>query len=523
MNKIILLTSVLSLVFITSCSKKAEDHSKKPNIIFIMTDDHTTQAIGAYGGRLASLNPTPNIDALASEGMLFTSAFCTNSICTPSRANILTGQYSQTNGVLDLDGHLDSKNQYLPQEMKKLGYNTAVIGKWHLFSEPAAFDYYKVLPEQGKYFDPDFREKGKGSWPSNMVTHEGYASDIITDLTIDYLNNRDKERPFFLLHHHKAPHGPFSRPSRYDEYLKNIEIPEPASLYNQPYFGSEATRGKNDSLINYIGSSISSRHRLHPSSAEDGDLATHNTYQGYLKDYLGCARGVDDNLERLFHYLKKEGLWENTVIIYTSDQGMMLGEHDFKDKRWMYEESMRMPFIVHYPNMIKAKQQSDLLINNTDFAPTMIELAGGKTPDYMQGRSFINTLEGKPEDNWRTATYYRYWMHIIHHYVPAHFGIRTNRYKLIFYYGTFWRPKEEYANFYWADEYEGIDRNTTPGWELYDLENDPEELRNRYNDPEYKDIIAELKGQLKKQRQELNETDVYYPEIQSIIDAHWND
>ncbi len=513
------------LFLIIGCTKSQET---RPNIIYIMSDDHTTQAIGVYGGRLKTLNPTPQIDKLANEGILFTNAFCTNSICTPSRASIITGQYSQTNGALDLDGSIEPEHQYLPIELKKLGYSTAIIGKWHLESEPAAFDYYKVLIGQGHYFNPEFLVKDKGVWPHNLVQYQGHSTDVITDQTIEYLKNRDKSKPFFLMHHYKAPHDMFEYAPRYADYLKDVKIPEPESLYNRGNWGSEGTRGKNDSLINYIGTSISERNKnrnyveYYLKNSKSGDEATSLAYQHYLKDYLRCVKGVDDNLGRLFAYLKEEGLWENTIIIYTGDQGMMLGEHDLQDKRWMYDESMRMPFIVHYPDKIKKGAVSDLLINNTDFAPTMIELAGGKKPDYMQGMSFINTIEGKEEHNWREATYYRYWMHIIHHYVPAHFGIRTKEYKLIFYYGSFWRDQSEYSKFYWAKQYEGIERNTPPSWELYDLKKDPQEMNNVYNNPEYKTIITHLKEELKKQREELNETDVAYPKLQAIIDANWD-
>ncbi|GAF03639.1 sulfatase family protein [Saccharicrinis fermentans] len=506
LQTILLLALVATLPLVKSDAKK----SKRPNIIFIMADDHTSQSIGAYGGRLARLNPTPNLDKLASEGMLFENAFCNNSICSPSRASIISGQYSQTNGVLDLDHHLDVDKQYLPIEMKKLGYSTAIIGKWHLGNEPVNFDYYKVLPVQGKYFNPVFREKGKGTWPNNLVKTEGHSSDVITDLSIDYLEKLDKSKPFFLMHHYKAPHDMFEYAPRYKDYLADVEIPEPASLYNQPFFGSEATRGRNDSLRHVIGTSISPRntqHNRHSSytklfygTVQDKQMGTHLAYQKYLKDYLRCVKGVDDNLGRLFAYLKKEGLWENTVIIYTGDQGMMLGEHDFADKRWMYEETMRMPFIVHYPAQIKKEQKTALLINNTDYAPTMIELAGGKAPEYMQGKSFISTLMGKEETEWREATYYRYWMHIIHHFVPAHFGIRTKDYKLIFYYGKHYLPKEEFESHYWADRYNGVGRTTPAAWEFYDLKNDPQELHNRYNDPKYKELIAKLKVELKRQR-----------------------
>ncbi|MEL6845405.1 MAG: sulfatase-like hydrolase/transferase, partial [Bacteroidota bacterium] len=360
--------------------------SKRPNIIFIMSDDHTTQAIGAYGSRLARLNPTPNLDQLAANGMRFEHAYCTNSICTPSRASIISGQYPQTNGVLDLDDELAVERQYLPLEMKKLGYSTAIIGKWHLKKEPVAFDYYQVLEGQGSYFDPKLRTKGRGTWPNNFVEYEGHSSDIITDLSLDYLKGLDKDQPFFLMHHYKAPHDDFEFAPRYTSYLEDVEIPEPASLYNQPYFGSEATRGRNDSLSQYVGTSVSNRHfrrnyvKFYKLEGLSDAEATHRSYQEYLKRYLRCVKGVDDNLGRLFAYLKEAGLWENTVIIYTGDQGMMLGEHDYQDKRWMYEESMRMPFIVHYPAGVKAGSVSELLINNTDYAPTMIALAGGEVP-----------------------------------------------------------------------------------------------------------------------------------------------
>ncbi len=523
-NTLIAGVTVMSLAYpaITAFGKQPS----RPNILFIMSDDHTSQAIGVYGGRLAGLNPTPIIDQLAKEGIIFRNTFCNNSISTPSRASILTGQYPQTNGVLDLDGHLSPEKQYLAIELKKLGYTTAVIGKWHLEAEPAAFDFYKILPSQGKYFDPDFHEKGKGKWPNNIVKSVGYSTDIITDITIDYMKKLDKTKPFFIMHHYKAPHDMFEYAPRDENYMARTEIPEPASLYFQPNWGSEATRGRNDSLRTKIGTSVSNRNiyrnyvRDFLNDSVTSNETTHLAYQIYLKKYLRCVKGVDDNLLRLFTYLKEAGLWNNTIIIYTSDQGLMLGEHDLQDKRWMYDESMRMPFIVHYPQMIKPASETNLLTNNTDFAPTIIELAGGKTPSYMQGRSFINTLQGKAEQHWRTSTYYRYWMHQIHHYVPAHFGIRTNDYKLIFYYGCFYRPKSDYKNFYWANLYIDIDKNTPPAWEFYVLKNDPEELHNRYNDPFYKGIIEQLKIELKKQRIELRETDEKYPKIQKIIEEN---
>ncbi|MEN8743316.1 MAG: sulfatase [Lentimonas sp.] len=505
----------------------ASAESVRPNILYIMSDDHAAPAVGAYSGALAELNPTPNIDRLAAEGLLFENAFCNNSICTPSRASILTGQYPQTNGVLDLDDALDVTKQYLPMEMKQLGYTTAMIGKWHLKNEPVAFDYYKVLPGQGLYFDPTFREKGKGQWPKNIVNSKGHSSDVITDITIDYLKHLDRAKPFFIMHHYKAPHDDFEYAPRYASYLADVKVPEPETLFNSEGFGSIATRGEADTLRTVIGTSVSNRHEKRnyvKNYVDDPALSTSKatslSYQTYLKDYLRCVKGIDDNLGRLFDALKAEGLWENTIIIYTGDQGFMLGAHDLIDKRWMYEESMRMPFIVRDPRSGVSGERTDLLINNTDFAPTMIDLAGGKMPEYMQGRSFENTLKGLPETNWRTSTYYRYWMHMIHHWVPAHFGIRTKEHKLIFYYSRNYRPELEFKDFYWGNaksEYAGYLGPTPVAWEFYDLKNDPQETTNQYANPEYAAIIEGLKKDLHKQREALNETDELYPEIQQVI------
>lgn len=528
MKHFVLLICTAIILSFSACS--SEKQPGQPNIIFIMSDDHAAHAIGAYDLRLSGLDPTPNIDKLAEGGMLFENAFCTNSICTPSRATIMTGQYPQTNGVLDLDHQLPVDRQYLAIEMKKLGYTTAMVGKWHLVNEPVNFDYYKVLPGQGDYHDPVFREKGKGEWPDNKVQMKGHSSDMITDITLDFLESRDRSKPFFIMHHYKAPHDMFEYAHRYKEYLAETFIPEPESMYSQPDFGSEAVRGRNDSLINYIGTSISARHKYRNyvdmyigdtvlSDREKTSLA----YQIYMKRYLRCVKGVDDNLGRLFDYLKEEGLWENTVIIYTGDQGFMLGEHDFMDKRWMYEESMQMPFIVHYPSGILPGTRSDLLINNADYGPTMLDLAGGTVPGYMQGKSFEKTLLGEEQGEWRTATYYRYWMNMIHHYVPAHFGIRTKEHKLIFYYSSHYLPPEEFENFYWGKTHHGmLHPPQPPAWEFYDLTKDPREMVNRYGDPEYAEIIAGLKEELKKQREELNETDENYPKLQRIIRENWD-
>ena len=509
------------------------DKPKKsqPNILFIMSDDHTTQAIGVYGSRLADLNPTPTIDKLAKEGMIFENCFSINSICTPSRASIITGQYCQTNGVLDLDGRIPPERQYLPTEMKKLGYETAMVGKWHLKEEPAAFDYYSVLPGQGKYFDPEFRVRGEKGWPNDTIQTNGHSSDRITDLTLDWLKNkRDKSKPFFLMHHYKAPHDMFEFALRYKDYLEDTFIPEPASLYYNANNGSVATRGTNDSLIHDIGSSISHRNTIRnmgmhmeiDPNIPDPQYA-HLAYQEYLKRYLRCVKGVDDNLKRLFDYMETEGLMDNTVIVYTGDQGFMLGEHDYIDKRWMYEESMRMPLVIRYPDKIQPGSSTDAMVNNTQFAATLIDLAGGEAPGYMQGRSFRTILEtGHEPEDWPQSTYYRYWMHMAHrHANPAHFGIRTKDYKLIFFYGRYWKDTSVKANLEgWGNRYAF---ETTPGWELYDLNKDPYEMNNVYKDPAYAAIIVDLKKQLAQLRKDLNEEDDKYPHIEEVISKHWND
>ncbi|MEM6800418.1 MAG: sulfatase [Bacteroidota bacterium] len=545
----IILLLFIGLLIMSSCTSPQAPSSRQtdtpPNIIFIMADDHTTQGFGVYGSRLARLNPTPNIDRLAKEGMLFENAFCTNSICTPSRASIMTGQYGQVNGVFDLSGFLTKEKQHLPLELKDLGYQTAMIGKWHLKYAPDAFDYYNVLPGQGLYFDPVlYNSEGLGE--KRMIkfneglerevfakTYEGHSSDVITDIVLDWLKTkRNKDQPFFLMHHFKAPHDFFEYAPRYEDYLEDTEIPEPASLWYNANNGSIATRGENDALMDTIGSSIGHRNvirnmgmhmKIDPNipDPEYKKLA----YQEYLKRYLRCVKGVDDNVKRLLDYLEEEGLEENTLIIYTGDQGFMLGEHDYIDKRWMYEESMRMPFLVRYPKVIKAASRTDAIINNTDFAPTIIEMAGGKTPKYMQGSSFKSILEtGVEPEGWQEETYYRYWMHMAHkHNNPAHFGIRTKEYKLIFFYGRDYKERSGKAE-KWANNPASMFNFETPAaWEFYDLRKDPNEMDNRYAQPAYAEVIADLKIRLKKLRTEVKEQDENFPAIEKVIQEYWDE
>lgn len=520
----------ISMMFLTAVAVQAEpDRQGRPNVLFIMSDDHAAHAISAYGSRLAEIAPTPNIDRLANEGALFENAFCTNSICSPSRACVLTGQYNHINGAFDLGGAVPPGKQTLAIEMGKAGYQTAMIGKWHLKEEPADFDHYCVLPGQGEYHDPEFLVRGDKPWGKNKIQFEGkHSTDAITDLTLDWLKmGWNQDRPFFLMHHYKAPHDYFDNAPRYESYLADVDIPEPPTLWSRgPNFGSIATRGDNDELIPHIGTSIGSRNprrsylgdlpRLYPNefpaNFDPADYTDEENkrfaYNAYLKKFLRCVKGIDDNLGRLFAHLESTGQLDNTIVIYTGDQGFMLGEHDYQDKRWMYEESQRMPFLVRYPKTIPAGQRFDTIVENVDYGPTMLDFAGAAIPASVQGKSFRSLLEtGVEPANWKQEAYYRYWMHMAHHDNPAHVGIRTKTHKLIYYYGC---------------NYDG-GYQTPPGWELYDLEHDPQETVNLYNDPAYTDLVADLKKRLAATRQRIGDDGSHHPKCEAVVQEFWDD
>ncbi|MGJ8723874.1 MAG: sulfatase family protein [Roseibacillus sp.] len=503
------------------------EEGKKPNILFIMSDDHTTQAVGAYATLLKELNPTPTIDNLAAEGVTFDRAFCTNAICTPSRACIITGQYPHVNGVPDLWGKILPENQMLPIQMKAAGYETAMIGKWHLKVEPN-FDYYKVLPGQGLYHDPVFRVQGEKPFGKNLVSHEGaHSSDAITDSTLAWFKEkRDPSKPFFLCHQFKAPHDMFENAERYQSYLAEVEVPEPATLYEVPKtFGSLATRGYLDELMPHIGTSIGTRNPRRSYAVDLGTLfpeefpadydpakssekeTTKLAYQAYLKKYLRCVKGVDDNLKRLFDYLKKEGLYDNTLIIYTGDQGFWLGENDYQDKRWAYDPSMRMPLIMRYPEAMPAGVRRDAIIENVDFPALMLDYAGAKIPETVQGKSFREIAEtGEEPEGWKQAAYYRYWMHMAHHDNPGEMAIRTKTHKLVYFYGV---------------DYEG-ENATPPAWELYDLVKDTAELNNVYDSPDYAEIRDQLKVELAELRLKVGDDGSHFPKCEAVVQEFWD-
>jgi len=492
-------------VSVPGCKKVAQKRTgsgrKCPNILYIMSDDHACNAISCYGGILSKVARTPNIDRIAREGMRLENCFVTNSICTPSRAAILTGQYSHVNGVYTLKDRIDPGRRNVAKLLQQSGYQTAVVGKWHLKTDPSGFDYWNVLPGQGRYHNPKLKEKG---WRENgLKTYEGrHSTDVITDLSLGWLRGRDKEKPFFLMCHLKAPHRHWQPAKRFADLYKDIEMPEPDNLLDDYKNRSRAAANSTLKIGENMGRKDLKREK--PEGLGRDELRKW-AYQYYIKDYLRCIAGVDENVGRLLDFLDEAGLSRDTVVIYTSDQGFFLGEHGYYDKRFMYEESLRMPFVVCCPREIKAGSVSDDIIINVDFAPTFLDYAGMAVSSDMQGASFRANLAGKTPSNWRKSMYYRYWMHLSHHGVPAHYGIRTKRYKLILYYGL---PLGKAG---------AVERPTPPEWELFDLPKDPHEMNNVYDEPAYGDVRRELTAELMRLKRELGDTDEAYPEMMRIL------
>ena len=503
-NNFIKIFCVLTLVFgfWNSCNI-AKSHTNvsakeipavKPNIIYIMADDLTTQAISAYGGIYKDIAPTPNIDKVAKEGMLFQDVLVTNAICGPSRAAILTGNYSNLNGYYknESGGKFNSEQWTFPQEFQKQGYTTSLFGKWHLGTEPVGFDsfkYHSSAGQQGLYWNPLFNDNGID------VKEKGYATNLSTDFALTWLDaKKTSKQPFLMILQYKAPHRPWEPDIKYETLWDDIEMPYPAT-FNDTYEGREKTAGDTEMTMEYFSRRDMKLKRPKDLKkgkesikwdfygAKPGEIVQPDgmsneegrkwRYQNYIKDYLACVKSVDDNIGRVLNYLKENNLEENTIIVVTSDQGFYLGDHGFFDKRFIYEESLRMPFMVKYPGKIKAGSVNEDIITNIDFAPTLLELAGISTTQKMQGTSFVPVLEGNTPKDWQDAMYYHYYEFPFWHHVQPHYGIRTQRYTL--------------AHFYY-----NIDV-----WELYDLEKDPSQVNNIYNNPNYAEVTAELKEKLK--------------------------
>ncbi len=496
-----------------SCSSQ-DDRPAKPNILFVFADDHAYQAIGAYGSRI---NQTPNIDRLSQEGMRFDRCLVTNSICAPSRAVILTGKYSHVNGVLDNRIAFDGSQETFPKLLQQNGYQTALVGKWHLKSDPTGFDHWMVLPGQGFYYNPELRSA------DGPVQIEGYVTDVITDLALDWLETgRDPDRPFLLMYQHKAPHRNWMPGPDHLTQFGSQKILEPETLFDD--YSHRASPAANQSMEigrhmfltsdlkvapgktaslpareEKIWKSVFDRLSYPQQEAWDAAYAASNhsfmkakltgqdlvrwKYQRYIKDYLRCVASLDENLGRVLAYLDQTGLASNTVVVYSSDQGFFLGEHGWFDKRWMYEESLRTPLIVRWPGVVAPGSSNSALVSNLDFAQTFLELAGHQVPPDMQGQSLVPLLEGKTVPDWRKSFYYHYYESMRAHNVPEHYGVATDRYKLIHY------PE-------------------TREWELFDRQVDPSELVSLYDSVDYATLSEELRGELENLRKELGVTNL---------------
>jgi len=448
---------------------------KRPNILYIMADDHAAHAISAYGSKI---NKTPNLDRLAKEGMRFNRCLVTNSICTPSRAAILTGKYAHINGV-PVFNRFDGSQPTLAKYLQAAGYHTGMIGKWHLGSDPTGFDYWNILPGQGRYFNPFLIT------PEGRKEHTGYVTDVITDLSLEFIKNRPADKPFFLMCHHKAPHRPWQPDEKHAKQWENVQVPEPETFDDDYATRSDAAR---EATMRVDRDLTPADLKKQPPPGLSATELKKWKYQRYMRDYLACVASIDDNVGRLLEHLEKSGLAANTIVIYTSDQGFFLGDHDWFDKRFMYEESLKMPFLVRWPGQVKPGMVTDGMILNVDFAPTLLAAAGLKVPEDIQGRSFLPLLHGETPSDWRTSMYYRYYHYPMHHRVQPHYGVCTATHKLIFF-------------------------NKINQWELYDLQKDPHELRNLYAEPAHAETVKALKAEMYRLKKELKDENQFENEL----------
>ena len=455
--------------------------AQKPNIVFVLVDDHAFEAVSAYGSYLKDYATTPTIDSLGEEGMRFDNFVCANSICSPSRASFITGQYSHVNGVKDLNQEINVSSPWLSEELKKGGYETLLVGKWHLQGEIRGFDKHMTVEGQGVYFDPIFNGS-EGTWK-----RKGYSTDVYTDIALDWLKERDESKPFYLALQFKAPHWEYGHTARYDDLLAGVEIPEPSTLYEDTHKSN--SRLKSEFLAetrfhmtrSYNKGEPEGYYDRHVNDEAPNEMWEHDSsddrdkirvaYQHMIHKYIRCIQGNDDNLKRVLDYLEGEHLTEDTIVIYISDQGYWLGQHGMYDKRLILETSIRMPFLIRYPKLIKPGSVNNSICINVDLAPTLLDLAGQDIPEEIQGVSFASMLAGKKEPkNWRKSSLYSYWS-----IGPRHYGIRTNRYT-----------------------YLKIDEHI----ELFDRLKDPEQLDDLSNKPEYDSVLPELERELQKQIKE---------------------
>lgn len=464
---------VLVSGFLLACNK-----DKQPNIIFIMSDDHASHAISCYGSQI---NQTLHIDRLAQEGMRFEKMMTTNAICAPSRATILTGKFNHKNGFLQNGYSFDGSQQTFPKLLQKAGYQTAIVGKWHLKSEPTGFDYYNVIPGHGRYFNCRFKKTGK-MWRDGVAGGEeieGYLTDVITDQAEKWLDKRNPDKPFFLMVHHKAPHGPHDPHPKYADLYNNKDLPETETLYDEWLSRIPASEmaGGYSKIADCNYPQYEELVKKHPQRQE----RTRIMYQTFMKGYLRLVASLDENIGRLLDYIDKNGLRDNTIVIYTSDNGFFLGDHGYYNKMWMYEEALKIPFIIRYPEYVKSGSVSKEMVQNIDFAPTFLDYAGVPVPGDIQGKSFRSIIEGKKVENWRDKIYYHYYTG---YDIPEQYGVRTENYKLIHFPGY----KEE------------------PYYELFDLQNDPREYYNVSAHPAYANLTKQLKGELDQLREIYQET-----------------
>jgi len=492
--------------FATSSAAAAERPSR-PNIVFFFTDDHAPHAIGAYGGWLKEVNPTPNIDQLAAEGMLFERSYCANSICGPSRANIITGKHSHANGFRNNGDKFDGGQQTFPKLLQQVGYQTAVLGKWHLKSDPQGFDFWRVLPGQGDYYNPILYDK------DGRKRYEGYCTDVVTDMAIKWLKqDRDPSKPFMMMCQHKAPHRTWMPAPRHLTLYDDIEIPECPTLFDQYEDNASGARFQEMEIDRHMSlqsdlkvpegpgldferalltdkSTLRNWNTMNDQQKADwtaaykpkNDAAKEAKLEGrdlvkwkfqrYVKDYLRCVKGVDENIGRMMKAVKDAGLEDNTVFVYSSDQGFYLGDHGWYDKRWMYEESFMMPLIIKWPGVTKPGSRNTDMVQNIDYAPTFLEMAGTEIPDDIHGTSLVPLLKGATPEDWRDRLYYHYYEYPSVHMVPKHIGIAKKRWKLMHFY--------EFGEF-----------------EMYDLKTDPDELHNLAEKEEHAEMLAALKKEL---------------------------